>query len=110
MPELERDSENFDPHSRRLCPDGSCIGVIGGDGRCKVCGTADRPGSAGLESFSGGSAAEANDEADMAAEPEGDGLEALSFDPGRKLCVDGSCIGVIGPDGRCTECGRSTDG
>ena len=26
----------FDPH-RRLCPDGACIGVIGDDGRCKVC-------------------------------------------------------------------------
>jgi hypothetical protein len=24
--------------ARRLCPDGSCIGVIGADGRCKVCG------------------------------------------------------------------------
>ncbi len=24
---------------RQLCPDGACIGVIGDDGRCKVCGT-----------------------------------------------------------------------
>jgi len=24
----------------------------------------------------------------------------------RKLCVDESCIGVIGPDGRCKECGK----
>ena len=23
----------------------------------------------------------------------------------RKLCSDESCIGVIGPDGRCKECG-----
>lgn len=23
---------------RRLCPDESCIGIIGPDGRCKVCG------------------------------------------------------------------------
>jgi len=23
---------------RRLCPDGSCIGVVGDDGRCRVCG------------------------------------------------------------------------
>ena len=30
-------SETFDP-KRRLCPDGSCIGVIGPDGRCSVCG------------------------------------------------------------------------
>ena len=24
---------------RVLCSDGNCIGVIGADGRCKVCGT-----------------------------------------------------------------------
>jgi hypothetical protein len=24
----------------------------------------------------------------------------------RQLCSDGNCIGVIGPDGRCKECGR----
>jgi len=24
----------------------------------------------------------------------------------RTLCMDESCIGVIGPDGRCKECGR----
>lgn len=24
----------------------------------------------------------------------------------RRLCSDGSCIGVIGPDGRCKECGK----
>lgn len=23
---------------RRLCPDGSCVGLLGEDGRCKVCG------------------------------------------------------------------------
>ena len=25
---------------RKLCPDGACVGVIGADGRCKVCGKA----------------------------------------------------------------------
>jgi hypothetical protein len=24
----------------------------------------------------------------------------------RRLCSDGNCIGVIGPDGRCRECGK----
>jgi hypothetical protein len=23
---------------RKLCPDGACVGVIGGDGKCKLCG------------------------------------------------------------------------
>jgi hypothetical protein len=24
--------------TRQLCPDGACIGIIGPDGKCKVCG------------------------------------------------------------------------
>jgi hypothetical protein len=27
-----------DFEERALCPDGNCVGVIGPDGRCKVCG------------------------------------------------------------------------
>ena len=29
--------------ARRLCPDGGCVGVLGGDGRCPVCGRSDAP-------------------------------------------------------------------
>ena len=28
------------------------------------------------------------------------------FDPGRRLCEDGTCVGVIGPSGACDVCGR----
>jgi hypothetical protein len=28
----------------------------------------------------------------------------------RRLCSDGTCIGVIGPDGRCKECGKPYTG
>ena len=28
----------------------------------------------------------------------------------RRLCSDGNCIGVIGPDGRCKECGKPFTG
>ena len=27
----------------------------------------------------------------------------------RTLCSDGNCIGIIGPDGRCKECGKPYD-
>jgi hypothetical protein len=27
----------------------------------------------------------------------------------RELCPDGCCVGVIGPDGRCSECGLSRE-
>ena len=96
--------------NRRLCPDGHCIGVIGPDGRCKECG---RPG--------GKAAAEADDAPPTVANAESEADEDLAADTlpsespaaadddewaNRRLCPDGNCIGVIGPDGRCKECGR----
>lgn len=33
----------------------------------------------------------------------------IDFD-NRKLCSDGTCIGVIGSDGRCKECGKPYSG
>jgi hypothetical protein len=110
---------------RRLCPDGSCIGVVGDDGRCKVCG---RDAGGGAKSGGAKSAAApatgvaavseaTTDESDLdsgssdsddndvvaadAAEP-----GALSFDPARRLCSDGNCIGLIGPNGNCNVCGQ----
>jgi hypothetical protein len=35
-------------------------------------------------------------------------MDDAPFDPTRrKLCADGACVGVIGADGRCGECGRT---
>ena len=32
---------------------------------------------------------------------------AAGFEPGKRIaCSDGMCIGIIGPDGKCTECGK----
>ena len=100
----------FNP-KRRLCPDGSCVGVLGPDGRCGVC------------QRSAGAAGDSNDEAPAQtwavdrAEESGD--QALSaeaadgptpgFDPARRLCDDGSCVGVLGADGICGTCGRKAD-
>ena len=33
-----REGEPTFDENRQLCPDGSCIGVLDADGRCKVCG------------------------------------------------------------------------
>lgn len=98
---------------RRLCVDGNCIGVIGPDGRCKECGRpgGDNPAGAG-ESLRTPAAADddlAEDapapaaSADAQAEDDADDWE------NRRLCPDGNCIGVIGPDGRCKECGRPAE-
>jgi hypothetical protein len=75
---------------RKLCPDGSCIGLIGDDGRCKVCGRAEDGSPPPEEDEEGELAATAGDE---------------SFEDDRQLCPDGSCIGIIGSDGKCKVCG-----
>jgi hypothetical protein len=82
----------FDPN-RRLCPDGSCVGLIGPDGRCTVCAQTESA-----------AAAEDAEPAVPTAPSEG------GFDPSRRLCDDGSCVGVIGPDGSCTVCGQKAGG
>ena len=83
------DETAFDS-KRRLCPDGSCVGLIGPDGRCTVC--------AQTESAAAAEETESVDAAPAEGTP--------GFDPYRRLCDDGSCVGVIGADGRCTECGQ----
>jgi hypothetical protein len=102
---------------RTLCSDGSCIGVIGVDGRCKECGKAydgdlpvmeadlyeEEPVSDSAENRAADS--EHREQA-VAEEIEGVDSEWET----RRLCSDGNCIGVIGPDERCKECGKPLDG
>lgn len=108
--EADADWEN-----RRLCSDESCIGAIGPDGRCRVCG---KPYDGELE------AKEPSEKPEDQAAPEpprvtvetGEAVEPVhvSEEDGdwenRRLCSDGDCIGVIGPDGRCKECGKPYEG
>ena len=112
----------FDSH-RRLCPDGACIGLIGDDGRCRVCGRAAGGGgkdAAAATAATGTSDAVEDESDDWSTQADGDadagdaGDEAKAapgagFDPTRRLCPDGDCIGVIGADGVCTVCGKKAD-
>ena len=114
---MDQDWEN-----RVLCSDGNCIGVIGADGRCKEC---DKPYEGRLpESFGTQDATAVPEPPDQTeSEAEADDAEQSSTgEPGaappttgeagdedwenRVLCSDGNCIGVIGADGRCKECGK----
>ena len=117
--EDEQGTYQSDPDwdNRTLCSDGNCIGVIGPDGHCKECGkkyegTLPEPMVADNESRS-----EGEDEppagADIEAQPSADtpfeeetGADDWAH---RQLCSDGNCIGVIGPDGRCKECGKGLE-
>jgi hypothetical protein len=97
----ESNDLSFDPNQRRLCPDGACVGVIGEDGKCKVCGAADPDGppTARLRV----SALQ-----DIVPEPVASPAPADgdAFDPNRRLCADDTCIGVLDAEGRCKVCGR----
>ena len=108
--EEEKDElqEDLDWERRTLCSDESCIGVIGPDGRCKECGSAD-DGEAQKEIHETDIDDEHIDEDEEELEVEDD--EDIDSEPNldwenRTLCSDESCIGVIGPDGRCKECGE----
>lgn len=107
------DEDGLDLEERALCPDETCIGVIGPAGRCKVCGRAADPAIA-AQGAAAPAAPEPEDEETAAAPrgPEGHdgpaGHEGAEDDfADRRLCPDGACIGVIGWDGRCKVCGRS---
>lgn len=95
--------------SRSLCPDESCIGVLGADGRCAVCGRA------------GDSSPVVTDSAEEpVSEPAlSDDLVALTLaadggssdDVGeRELCPDDGCIGVLDAQGICKVCGAARPG
>jgi hypothetical protein len=111
---------DLDLESRVLCPDGACIGVIGDDGRCRVCGRAGEapPVRAGrVDDDADGDQEDAGEFDDDFDDDDGDRVEAgaegdpalggsSDFDDGGELCPDGACIGLLGPDGACKVCGR----
>ena len=109
---------------RQLCPDGACVGVIGPDGTCKVCGRAApnwgderkrgllEPDEPVAERTPQPSKPKAKAKAQKRAaggalyfDIEPDGKQAPDHGPAeweqRKLCPDDACIGVIGRNGRC---------
>lgn len=93
--------EPLDIDSRELCPDGACVGVLGDDGRCRVCGLG-RDGAMAVAAAGEPTPGFRGEDADREA------LEG--FDPGRRLCPDGACIGVLDDAGKCKTCGILADG
>lgn len=104
--------------TRTLCSDESCIGVINSEGYCKECGKkfeGELP-EFGAPAEVETSAEKPQPEETKAQEPAAGIAVSTSQDSGdsklesywknRMLCSDESCIGVIGPDGRCRECGK----
>ncbi len=94
---------------RTLCIDESCIGVIGPDGRCKECGLSYERGKKqeiSEERAVADSEKEVAEDDEYEKDEEDDEEDAVTDIEWeqRTLCRDESCIGVIGPGGRCKEC------
>ena len=112
MEELVFDKDE-DWETRTLCSDESCIGTIGPDGKCKECGKA-YDGVFNAATFADGvpKKMELNIAANLPLNPEisKDNASDNSIPDEewekRILCRDESCIGVIGQDGKCKECGK----
>jgi len=103
----ERNRADIDWENRTLCSDESCIGVIGPDGRCKECG---KPYEGEFTPTTDDNdfidaADDLPDAYETSPEEEVDDDRDIDWE-NRTLCSDESCIGVIGPDGRCKECGK----
>ena len=92
-----------DWEKRILCSDESCIGTIGPDGKCRECGkpyNGELPSEHGI---SGGQAVAAEKQEPVSSKTDTDSDD--DWDK-RVLCSDESCIGTIGADGHCRECGK----
>jgi hypothetical protein len=103
--EEEKSQTDIDWDNRTLCVDESCIGVIGPDGHCKECG---KPFEGERKEYipPAHDIDESSHEIDHAKDEEYELSSDIDWE-NRTLCLDESCIGVIGPDGRCKECGKT---
>ena len=115
-------AENTPTRDRYLCEDDACIGYLDANGQCKVCGKVathfepDKspvtpPPELGPRDPRLAGLAKREDVAEeVAAHVLAHSTPASPPDwEDRKLCPDGACIGVIGADGRCGECGRTLE-
>ena len=92
-----------DWEKRILCSDESCIGTIGPDGKCRECGKNYKGELSEEHCTSNGKALVEEEQKPIASATE---TKSDDWDQ-RVLCSDESCIGVIGLDGKCKECGKS---
>jgi len=109
---MSKNQADIEWKNRRLCSDGNCIGIIGPDGRCKECG---KPYEGKLPEEISKPKVDIEEE-HMSQEGSDSSKQAGNYEDNksqtdiewenRRLCNDGNCIGVIGPDGRCKECGK----
>jgi hypothetical protein len=87
---------------RILCIDESCIGTIGPNGKCRECGKPYEGEQPAEHGASGEYAVMVEEQKPVSSKTDTDSND---WDK-RVLCSDESCIGTIGSDGKCKECGK----
>jgi hypothetical protein len=95
--------KNEDWEKRMLCRDESCIGTIGPNGKCRECGKSYEGELLSENSESGGKSVTAERQTPISSNTN---IESGDDWDKRILCSDESCIGAIGLDGKCRECGK----
>lgn len=97
--------------NRVLCSDETCIGLVDSDGLCKVCGKIYEGDEDLPSAESGFSEIEATDQS---LNEDGSRFEQAPLedetapDPNERICCpDETCVGIIGPDGRCGTCQKT---
>ena len=107
----------FDPH-RRLCPTAPASASLATTGAAVCAGGAPAARAPRRRAFTPAAGIE-DDDVDEDEDGDEDGGRrtrrargrpgAGAFDPNRRLCPDGGCIGLIGADGVCNVCGQKAD-
>ncbi len=100
------EEEQEEALDRIPCSDGSCIGLVGDDGCCRVCGR--EHAEAYLSSFGATPCQDPSDPSvvpEEEPEEEGQDQEEDAGPDERVLCSDESCIGLVDDDGYCKACG-----
>lgn len=113
----ENGADDWD--QRVLCPDEACIGTIGPDGRCRMCGVESPDGpppaaasESGDDEVVATEAAEVELDDGHDVDVEGSPGEDRDEDDDdewsrRELCPDESCVGTLDALGRCSMCGAT---
>lgn len=121
VPPLDDDS-SFEPEQRFLCVNDLCIGLVGSDSCCRICHrlnpeakayAAAQPAVSALVAAVEQQVEPKLDAASNASPsapdlPDHDAASSEASDDfaERLLCSDPTCIGVLGSDGHCRECGK----
>ena len=119
------EDQHIDWDNRILCSDGNCIGIIGADGCCKECGKKyegelSGPAPSDLDEQTPSdldeqAPSDLDEQIETEVEDPSSAVDETEHTPSgppdeewenRVLCSDGNCIGVIGSDGKCKECGK----